>query len=529
MFGYAGGAMAGMPMREILQPPPGAGEHDPFPVRQWETVARRNDGNEFSVDIAVSETSITGVHQRIGIIRDITERKRTEKRLSYLANYDSLTGLPNRTLFRDRLEQSMARAGRNGQQLALMFLDLDRFKTINDSLGHDVGDQLLKHVARALSGCLRKTDSVTRNMRDDSDIMVSRLGGDEFTVLVEGLPGPEPVTVVAQRVLEALALPFMVGEDELYITTSIGITLYPDDSTDLDGLIKKADMAMYRAKDLGRNTYYFYNDALNVEAAERHALEGSLRHALERDEFALHYQPKADLATGRITGVEALLRWQPLGHAPVGPDKFVPILEDTGLIVPVGTWVIRQACEQMMAWRRAGIPPFKLAVNLSARQFRQQDLTSDVATILEETGFEPEHLEVELTESMLMDDAEGGVRILAALAASGIRIAIDDFGTGHSSLAYLKRFSVHTLKIDRSFVRNTPDDPEDSAIAVAVIALANALKLKVVAEGVETTAQAEFLREQGCDEMQGYLLSRPLNPEAFAAWWQEEHALPLAV
>ncbi len=530
MFGYVDDAMVGIPISTLLQSPIDAEEDDPFPVRHWESLAWRKDSTEFPVDTAVSETHMTGVRQRIGVIRDITERKQAEARLSYLANYDGLTGLPNRTLFLDRLKQAMARARRDGDQLALMFLDLDRFKTINDSLGHDVGDQLLKQVAIALSRSVRTTDSVTRtNGNDDSGIIVSRLGGDEFTVLVEGLRGPELATVIAQRLLEALTRPFMVGQDELYITTSIGITLFPHDDSDLDGLIKQADIAMYRAKELGRNTYHFYNEALNAEAAERHALEASLRHALQRKEFALHYQPKANFATGQITGVEALLRWQPSGRASVGPDRFIPILEDTGMILPVGTWVIRHACEQMMAWRRAGIPPLSLAVNLSARQFRQQDLVTQVTTILAETGFEPDNLEVELTESMLMDDMEAGVRILASLAAKGIRIAIDDFGTGHSSLAYLKRFRVHTLKIDRAFVRNTPDDLEDSAIACAIIALANALKLKVVAEGVETADQATFLRDQGCDEMQGYLLSRPLSAEAFVNWWHKERALPHAV
>ena len=521
MFGYLADTMTELPVANILQSPVSADSDDPFPLRQWETLAWRRDGKEFPVDITVSEARMASTHHRIAIIRDITERKQAEARLSYLANYDSLTGLPNRTLFRDRLDQAMARAQRSGQLMALMFLDLDHFKTINDSLGHDVGDQLLKQVAVELAGCLRKTDSVARSTRDGDDILVSRLGGDEFTVLAEGLPGPEPAAVVAQRLLDSLSHPFLVGEDELYITTSIGITLYPHDGTDLDGLIKQADMAMYRAKEMGRNTFYFFNEALNAEAAERHALDASLRHALERNEFLLHYQPKADLASGRVTGVEALLRWKPQGRAAVGPDRFIPILEDTGLIVPVGTWVLREACRQMMDWRRAGLPPINLAVNLSARQFRQEDLISEVVAILHETGFEPERLEIELTESMLMDDIEGGVRILAGLAAKGMRIAIDDFGTGHSSLSYLKRFSVHTLKIDRSFVRDTPDDPEDSAIAKAVIALASALKLKVVAEGVETPAQMNFLREQGCDEMQGYLLSRPLDPAAFQLWFAQ--------
>ncbi|MEX8520465.1 MAG: putative bifunctional diguanylate cyclase/phosphodiesterase [Leptothrix sp. (in: b-proteobacteria)] len=483
---------------------------------QFEALARRHDGSTFPVDVTANETSVTGQCQYIAIVRDITERKQHELRLSRLANYDNLTGLPNRSLFRDRLQMAMARTRRTGGQLALMFLDLDRFKVINDSLGHEVGDKLLQQVARVLASCLRDTDSVSRP--NAADTGVYRLGGDEFTVLIEDLPDARPAIAIAHRILDALALPIPVDSDELYISTSIGITLYPRDDNDLDGLIKQADMAMYQAKAHGRGTFEFFSPQLNAEAIERHTLEAGLRLAAQREEFAIVYQPKADMRSGHVTGVEALLRWQRPDLPPIGPDKFIPILEEIGLIVPVGTWVLRQACAQMVAWDAQGLAPLNLAVNLSARQFRQQDLVGQIARLLADTGFDPHRLEIELTESMLIDDLDYVVSIMAGLAGMGVRVAIDDFGTGHSSLSYLKRFNVDTLKIDRSFVRDTPDDADDSAISLAVIALAHGLHLKVVAEGVENEAQAEFLRSHGCDEMQGYLLSRPLAPEGFVEW-----------
>ncbi|MEO8248238.1 MAG: EAL domain-containing protein [Burkholderiales bacterium] len=518
MFGYTAARIASLPLDRLLQSPGGIGWGGELSGKYCETIAWRSDGQEFAVDLTVNETRVTGQPQRIGIVRDITERRQHEARLSHLANYDGLTGLPNRSLFRDRLQQAMARSRRSGKRFALLFLDLDRFKTINDSLGHEIGDKLLVEVGRLLSSCLRDTDSLARATGLTVGRDVFRLGGDEFTVLAEDIGSADGAAAIAERVLAALAGPIQVGPNELFVTASIGITLYPDDETDLDGLIKQADMAMYRSKDLGRDTYYFYNQSLNTDASERHALEVSLRHALARGEFRLHYQPKADLKTGTITGVEALLRWQPAAAALVPPDRFIPLLEETGLIVPVGLWVIRQSCEQMMAWQLAGLPAMSLAVNLSARQFRQQDLLEQIARILQETGFDPTLLEVELTESILIEDSESVLRIMASMCEMGVQVAIDDFGTGHSSLSYLKRFNVDTLKIDRSFVRDTPDDAEDSAIAIAVIALAHGLGLKVVAEGVENERQAKFLRDQGCDEMQGYLLSRPLDADSLGQW-----------
>ena len=349
MLGYSGAGLVGLQITHLLRPTqPWHRSPDPFPVGQFEMTALRSDAGEFPVDVGVSDLRGSHHRQRIGIIRDITERKHHEARLSKMANFDSLTGLPNRTLFRDRLHQAMARSRRSGQQFALMFLDLDRFKHINDSLGHEIGDKLLVAVAHVLGACVRDTDSIAHSSANGLAEGVFRLGGDEFTILVEDLESSAPVALIARRVLEALSRAFMVGDHELYISASIGITLFVDDGTDLDGLIKQADLAMYRSKELGRDTFFFFDADLNQEAGARHALETKLRHALERREFRLHYQPKADLASGRVTGVQALLRWQPAGEALIGPDHFIPLLEETGLIVPVGAWAFREACDQMM-------------------------------------------------------------------------------------------------------------------------------------------------------------------------------------
>jgi diguanylate cyclase (GGDEF)-like protein/PAS domain S-box-containing protein len=484
---------------------------------QWETLAQRADGSEFPVELTVSDAVLDGRAQFILIVRDITDRKLTQQRLSFLANFDSLTGLPNRVLFRDRLAQAMARARRSNEPMALMFLDLDHFKVINDSLGHDVGDQLLRQVAEALKGCLRVSDSVARASGKET-FTVSRLGGDEFTVIAEELASAEDAALIARRILEALESPIQVEEHELHVSASIGVSMYPTDDTDLDGLVRHTDMAMYRAKAMGRGTYSFFSDELSAEVAARLSLENQLRRALERNEFALYYQPKADLQTGEITGVEALIRWHAPGRGMVPPDRFIRVLEDSGLILPVGAWAIRTACVELANWDRAGLPPLSLAVNLSARQFRQPFLARFIEDTLAEAGIDPHRLEIELTESLLMEDNEATSGVLAALAHMGVRVAMDDFGTGHSSLSYLKRFDIDTLKIDRSFVSELPHDPEDKAIATAIVAMGHSLHMKVVAEGVETLEQARFLREMGCDEMQGYLLSRPMPPDTFALW-----------
>jgi len=423
--------------------------------------------------------------------------------------------------------------------MALMFIDLDRFKLVNDSLGHEVGDRLLQHVAKTLTQCLRSVDSVGRRVddggtdmaggmpagaRDDSPFTLSRLGGDEFTVILEAVESAEDAAAVARRILDALNAPFRVGtgvgEEEIVVSGSIGISMFPTDDVDLDGLVRHTDMAMYRSKSLGRGTYSFFSDDLNAAVSARLSLEGSLRRAVERQEFQLHYQPKADLQTGEVTGVEALLRWHRPGHGMVPPDRFIGVLEDTGMILPVGAWVIRAACEQLGQWDKMGLPPLRLAVNLSARQFRHSYLASLIEDSLRENAINPRRLEIELTESLLMEDTEATRAMLESFARLGVRLAIDDFGTGHSSLSYLKRFNIDTLKIDRSFVRSLPDDAEDVAIATAVIALGRSMEMNVVAEGVETDAQADLLRRLGCDEMQGYLLGRPMAAADFLAWYQ---------
>lgn len=485
---------------------------------QHECVAQRVNGQTFPAEVTISQSGLAGSASRIAIIRDVTERKQAEARLSRLANFDSLTGLPNRTQFRNQLSDAMSAAAASGQQLALMFLDVDRFKTINDSLGHEFGDKLLVQVAKRLASCVRASDTIAIGNSPVTDFGVYRLGGDEFTVLLRDLPDGKPAEAVAKRIMEELAKPIVIGEHEIFVSASIGITLYPQDNSDLDGLIRQADMAMYRSKDKGRDTYSFFNENLNALATERHMIETNLRQAFDRNEFYLVYQPKARLADGSVCGVEALLRWRRPDHTEVGPDKFIPVLEETGLIVPVGLWVLRQACRQIRQWQDAGVGKFVVAVNLSARQFRQTDLIEQIGAVINQYDLEPGQLDFELTESSLFDDSESVTKIMNALEALGVGVAIDDFGTGHSSLTYLKRFRVNSLKIDRSFIRDIPQDPDDMAIARAVVGLAHGLGLRAIAEGVETVEQRDFLRELGCDEIQGYLLARPMRAEAFTQW-----------
>jgi len=488
-----------------------------FSLRAGAAKLRSRDGSIRPVALHLTEYEASGVAHVLVRVRDASERHDAQERLKQLANYDSLTGLPNRVLFRDRLGQAMARAKRHGQPMALMFLDLDRFKLVNDELGHEAGDLLLQHVAKTLGACLRESDSLTR---DDALLhTLSRLGGDEFTLIVENVGSAEDAAHVARRMLEALAEPFVVGEEELVVTASIGISIYPTDDVDLDTLIRHTDMAMYRSKSLGRATYSFFSEDLSAAATARVSLEGSLRRAVEREEFMLHFQPKADLRSGKVTGVEALVRWQRPGHGLVPPDRFVSVLEDTGLILPVGAWVIRAACEQLAAWDRLGLPPLSLAVNLSARQFRHLYLASLIEDSLRVNQIDPARLEIELTESLLMEDNESTRAMLASFRRVGVRLAIDDFGTGHSSLSYIRKFSIDTLKIDRSFVQSLPDNSEDTAICSAVIALGRNMKMNVVAEGVETMEQAQVLRELGCDEVQGWWISRPMPGADFASWY----------
>lgn len=447
------------------------------------------------------------------VVEDISRRKQVEGELLHLANHDALTGLPNRSLLLDRLSQAIAFADRFSSEVAVMLIDLDRFKNINDSLGHDVGDKIILEISARLLSKVRHGDTV------------ARWGGDEFVVVLGDMGREEAVANFAQKLLEALSQPMTIEGHELYPAGSIGVSLYPKDGDDANALLRNADTAMYRAKDAGRNNFQFYANEMNARALDRLKLDSGLRRALLRDEFVLHYQPQMDIRTGAIVGMEALLRWQPPGQAMVFPNEFIPIAEETGLIVQIGEWVLRTACAQLKVWQSSGVcHGVAMAVNLSARQFKQHNIVKMVSRILQETGCAPESLELEITESVVMDDPEAAVAILQQLSDMGVSLAIDDFGTGYSSLSYLKRFPIDALKIDRSFVRDITIDSDDAAIAKAVIALAHSMKLKVIAEGVETAEQLEFLREQQCDQMQGYFLSRPVSATQLAQLLIENRA-----
>jgi diguanylate cyclase (GGDEF)-like protein/PAS domain S-box-containing protein len=432
---------------------------------------------------------------------EIVERRQAEARVHHMAYHDALTGLPNRALLSDRLDRGMLAARRDGGKLALLFLDLDRFKTINDSLGHLTGDHLLKEVAQRLCQVVRASDTV------------ARLGGDEFVVLMPGVRGADECAAVCDKIIDALSVPVEFEGRSLHISPSIGICLYPDDGTDVESLMRKADAAMYQAKAAGRNNYQFYAERMNIAAAQHFELESRLRGALAREEFALFFQPIVQVADRRLHAMEVLLRWRHPERGLVRPDKFIPILEENGLIVPVGEWVIRTACEQVVAWQRAGLRPVPLAINLSARQFMHRGLIDALRRILNETGIDPGLLEFEITETALMQHGGLTLDTLGHIYRMGIRLSIDDFGTGYSSLAYLKRFPVRKIKIDRAFVRDLETSSEDQAIVAAIMALAGSLQLAVVAEGVETEMQCELLRRHDCHFAQGYLFARPLPGE----------------
>ncbi|MBE0621404.1 MAG: EAL domain-containing protein [Burkholderiales bacterium] len=463
----------------------------------------RADGEEFPLEISLSRISHSGKPLYSVVLNDISARRRDEARLNALANYDALTALPNRALFHKRVQRSLVHAQRFNEGLAVLFLDLDRFKIVNDTLGHSVGDRVLQALAGRLKDCLREVDTL------------ARLGGDEFAVLIEQVTDTRFVGSVARKLLKAVAEPLTLDGQEYNITASIGISAYPADGSEAATLLKNADIALYRAKERGKNNAQFYAADMNAHSMARLSLETGLRRALERGEFLLHYQPKLDIGTGRICGMEALVRWMRPESGMVSPAEFIPLAEETGLIEPIGAWVLKAACERNRAWQREGMPAMRVAVNLSARQFVQANLVSDVARVLDETGLAPGSLELEITESMVMDDPERAIRTLRQLKSMGIALAIDDFGTGYSSLGYLKRFPIDNIKIDRSFIKDIPGNSDDATITRTIIDMTHNLRLKVVAEGVETKAQLDFLREQGCDEMQGYYFSRPLAEDAF--------------
>lgn len=448
----------------------------------------------------------------VGTIQDITDQKKTEAQIHFLSNYDRLTQLPNRQLFQDRVAQALATQKRHDLQGAVLLINLDRFQRINDTLGPKCGDEMLREVAERLLHCVRHSDSVSRH-DDQEPTTLSRLGGDEFTILLTHLSSAQNATKVAQRIQEALAVPFEVENRPVVITASIGIALLGQDGEDVDTLLRNAEAAMHAAQDQGRNTYQFYSKSMNVALAERLSLETDLRQAIDKGEFLLHYQPQVDIRRWEIVGVEALIRWPHPERGMVSPMSFIPLAEEIGLIDQIGQWVLRTACAQQVAWSACGLGDITIAVNLSAVQFQQAALLDTIRTIVRETGVDPARMELELTESTAMQQAENAVGTFNQLKEMGFSLSIDDFGTGYSSLAYLKRFPIDTIKIDRAFVKDLDTESEQAAIAIAIIAMAHGLKLRVLAEGVETQLQLDILRDQGCDAIQGYYFSQPLPAE----------------
>ena len=464
---------------------------------------QRKDGSAFAAELKLNEMRVEGRTKYTGILRDIGDRKRAEERIRQLAHYDDLTGLPNRVLFSQLLDQALSESKFSNKQVAVLFIDLDRFKLINDTLSHDSGDKVLQLVAKRLTEAVPRRDTI------------ARFGGDEFVVLMRDCGIPTEAADTAQKLLNAIAQPVTLEEQEFHLTASIGIAAFPNDGQSVQTILKNADVAMYRAKEHGKNNYQFYSSQMNLHSFERLVLERFLRRALEQEEFQLYYQPKIDLVTGRVTGMEALLRWMHPGMGMISPTRFIPLAEETGLIVPIGAWVLRTACAQIRTWQKQGLPALRVAVNISARQFAHDDLHATIVRVLDETGLAPELLELEITESLTMDNPEHATMLLKKLKALGIRLAIDDFGTGYSSLGYLKRFPIDNVKIDRSFIMDIPDDEDDVAITQAVIAMSHSLRLKVIAEGVETVEHLEFLRKHGCDEAQGYLFGAPMPAADF--------------
>ena len=514
-FGWTSDEVVGRPLSETIIPPKSREHHNRGLERfqstgegeilnkRIEITALDRDGREFPVELAVVPFYRDDAVSFCGFIRDIRERKEAEKTIRHLAYNDVLTGLPNRVLFEERLRMELAQARRSRQKVGVMCLDLDRFKIVNDTVGHSGGDQLLQEVAREFAETIREGDTV------------ARVGGDEFSFLLPGVERAEDAVVVAERVLQSIRHRRKIGGQEFRVTTSIGITIFPRDGKDPESLLRNADTAMYRAKERGRDNYQVFTPAMKASLLEMLALENDLSHALERDELIVHYQPVMDIESGRIVGAEALLRWQHPERGLVGPDEFIPLAEETGLIVPIGGWVLSRACEQATAWNASGLGPLRVMVNVSARQVEQPGLVQVVERVLEETGLQPELLHLELTEGAVMRHVDAVISTLSELRALGVGIAVDDFGTGYSSLGYLKRFPIDTIKIDRSFVGDVTTDKNDAAIVTTVIAMARSLKLRVIAEGVETEAQLAFLREAECDEFQGFLLSRAVPSDAF--------------
>ena len=513
LLGYEPAEVVGLEFRSLIHPDDmhvvnraaaelASGHHHSFIYR-----VRRRDGSYVwfeSTSRAIVNPATGLPDEVVSVSRDISERRQAEEQIEYQAYHDALTGLPNRLLFRDRVTIALAHAKRQRAPVAVMFLDLDRFKFVNDTLGHSLGDELLRAVAARLRAVLREGDTI------------ARMGGDEFTVLLADLKQAEDVAKIAQKLIDTIAYPFRVEGHELYVTTSVGIALHPDDGDTAETLLKNADAAMYRAKEAGRNSYQLCTKAMNSRAAERLSIENTLRRAVDREELVLHYQPLVRLDTRQVTGMEALLRWNRPGHGIVPPATFIGIAEETRMIVPIGEWVLRQACKQARAWQKGAYPGMRIAVNLSPRQFQQSDLCDVVSAALRESGLEPRSLELEITESTTMLNTDRTIATLLELRDLGVRIAIDDFGTGHSALSYLRRFPIDRVKIDREFIQEIETSRSNRAIVSAIVAMAHGLDLFVTAEGVETEAQVNFLREQKCEEVQGFLFGRPApaSPQA---------------
>ena len=522
--GYAAGDVIGQRLEDLQGP-----EHarqDMHAIldalheqREGKAIVRnfRKDGSTYWSELFVAPVRDDGdgpVSHFVVAQYDISTVMRFEQELEFQSRHDILTGLANRLLLRERLEQAMAVTRRSTLPLWVVFIDLDRFKFVNDTLGHDAGDTLLKNVAQRLRDATREVDTV------------ARLGGDEFVLLLPQHGNGEPGAALLQRILDAVAQPLQLGEYEFFLSCCMGVAVYPDDGQDADTLIKHADIAMYRAKEQGRGYWQFYASSMNAGTLERLGLESELRHALEREQFLLEYQPQLDLASGAVVGMEALLRWNHPQLGRIAPASFISLAEEMGLITSIGDWVLRTACAQARAWQLAGHGPLRLAVNLSARQFKQKNLLHAVAQALADTGLAAVHLELELTESMVMHDVEQATAIMGKLKALGVQLSIDDFGTGYSSLAYLRHFPIDVLKIDKTFVSDITHSDDDAAIVRAIISLAHSLRLKVIAEGVETPQQLAFLRQHGCDQMQGYLFSRPLAAPAFEHLLRQGRMLP---
>ena len=536
--------------------------HDPeqgaLKLEQWLAIVHEDDaptlreawqqavasGQSFAIDHRIVHPGgqLRHVHQQVevtehgadggalhlaGAVHDITRHKEAEEQIRRLAHYDPLTGLPNRLLFTEHLHKALSIARRCGRQAAIMFVDLDHFKRVNDTLGHNAGDELLRIVAKRLASSLRSNDSITRAEPEPTNNSIARLGGDEFIVLLTEVTQADDAAAVARRMVAALGEPVTVQGTEIFIGGSIGVAMYPCDGEDIETLLMNADTAMYRAKSAGRGGFHFYDRSMNAQALDRLLMEASLRRALDRHEFVLHYQPRVDVRSGRIIGAEALMRWMHPERGVMPPCEFIQMAEDAGLIIAMGEWAIDTACRQVSQWRRLGLGVIPVSVNLASTHLQQRGLPALVATALRRHGVPASCLELEVTESILMSEPELSIEIAGQLAAMGVRMSIDDFGTGYSSLSYLKRLPIDALKIDRSFVRDLETDPDDEAIVSAIIVLAHALKLKVVAEGVETQAQLTFLQSRQCDEYQGYLSSRAVAPEEFVALMRQYVERPL--